>query len=103
MRSTELLEQELQLIAHGQPHPAPIRNILNILIADRLVAVSSRHYEALILGNCHPETGSIESVHSILQEMFREGLPIPPTVAFTVIKVRGLILELSRCVYVSRY
>lgn len=103
MRSTELLEQELQLIAHGQPHPAPIRNILNILIADRLVAVSSRHYEALILGNCHPETGSIESVHSILQEMFREGLPTTPAVAFAVIKVRHLILELSRSVCVSRF
>jgi hypothetical protein len=96
MRSTALLEQELQLVAHDVPHPAPIRNILTMLIEDRLVEPSPRHYEALILGNCHPEMGSIDSVRSILQEMLREGIPIIPAVAFAVVKVRDPILELSR-------
>lgn len=87
MRSTELLEQELQLIAHGQPHPGPIGNILTTLIKDRLVKVSPHHYEALILGNCHPETGSIDAVKAILREMFREEVPIISSVAFAVVKV----------------
>lgn len=86
-RSIELLEQELQFVAHGQPHPEPIRNILRILIADRGVKVSPHHYEALILANCHPELGSIESVKSILGQIFRENVPITPAIAFAVVKV----------------
>jgi hypothetical protein len=86
-RSTELLEQELQLVAHGQPHPDLIRNILTILIADRGVKVSPHHYEALILANCHPEFGSLESVKSILGEIVREDVPIIPAIAFAVVKV----------------
>lgn len=87
MRSTELLEQELQLIAHGQPHPDALGNILTILIQDRLVKVSPHHYEALILGNCHPETGSLDAVKTILREMYREEVPIISAVAFAVVKV----------------
>lgn len=86
-RSTELLEQELQLLAHGLPYPDPIRNILTILIKQRQVRIAPRHYEALILMNCHPKLGSIESVKSILREIYREELPIIPAITFAVVKV----------------
>ncbi|KEF57338.1 uncharacterized protein A1O9_05255 [Exophiala aquamarina CBS 119918] len=86
-RSTELLEQELQLVAHRQPHPDPIRNILTMLIKQRQVKIAPPHYEASILANCHPKLGSIESVKSIVREIFREEVPMIPALTFAIVKV----------------
>lgn len=87
-QSTELLEEELRLIAHGMPHPASVERILTMLIMDRHVILSSRHYEALILANCHPELGSVAKLRSILQVVTKEKLAIDASLSFAALKVR---------------
>ena len=67
--STETLERELAWTAKNKPNKSDIRDILSILIQERGVQPSSRHYEALILENCHPQQGSIASLEAVLEEM----------------------------------
>jgi hypothetical protein len=85
--ATETLQGELRWIARNTPHPAPIRNILKILVSERQVKPTPSDYEALILGQCFPEHGSAENVKIILEEMEREGVPMEPSVLYAVLTV----------------
>ena len=85
--STELLEEEIVLVTRGMAHPARIDTILKILVTNRHVQPSTRHYEAQILANCHPELGSADKVMSILQMMTRENISFNSSISFAVLKV----------------
>lgn len=87
--ATEILDAELRWISRNYPHPKSIQNILKILVQDRKIKPSPSHYEALILGNCFPELGSVENVTAILREMEREGIPMEPPVYYAVLMVSG--------------
>lgn len=86
---TEVLEGELRWVSRTAPHPKTMGNLLQILIGQRKVKPTPEHYEALILGNCFPELGSVDSVKTILQEMEREDIPFEPLVLFAVLMVRN--------------
>ncbi|EXJ69545.1 uncharacterized protein A1O5_07581 [Cladophialophora psammophila CBS 110553] len=85
--TTAVLEAELRWIAKNTPHARAVRNILKILIQDRKIRPAPDHYEALILGQCFPEYGSIENVKLILQEMEREGIPLEVPILLAVLTV----------------
>ncbi|KAJ9614618.1 hypothetical protein H2200_002755 [Cladophialophora chaetospira] len=88
--STEILEAELRWVARNAPAPRAIRNILRILIEERGIKPTPSHCEALILGQCHPEFGSIENVKRILEAMEEEGIPLEAPIllaALTVLSV----------------
>jgi hypothetical protein len=85
--STEVLEAELRWVARNAPAPRAVRNILRILLEERRIKPTPSHYEALILGQCHPEFGSIGNVKIILQEMEREGLPFEAPILLAVLTV----------------
>ncbi|KIW74295.1 hypothetical protein Z517_12235 [Fonsecaea pedrosoi CBS 271.37] len=85
--STAVLEAELRWIAKNTPHPRAVRNILQILIQERRIKPTPEHYEALILGQCFPEYGSIENVKLILQEMERESVPLEMPILLAVLTV----------------
>ena len=87
---SETLEAELHWLAHKAPHPMSIHNILTILIQDRKIKPTAVHYEALILGNCYPEYGSVENVKTILRDLEREDVPLDPLQYFAVLKVSDL-------------
>ena len=87
---SETLEEELHWLAHKAPHPMSIHNILTILIKDRKIKPTAGHYEALILGNCYPEYGSVENVKTILRDLEREGTPLDPLCYFAILKVSEL-------------
>ncbi|OAP55371.1 hypothetical protein AYL99_10344 [Fonsecaea erecta] len=84
---TAVLEAELRWIARNAPHPRAVHNILNILVEERKIKPTLDHYEALILGQCFPEYGSIENVKSILQEMERENVPLEVPILLAALTV----------------
>ena len=86
--STEILERELQWYAKKAPSLPTIREILYILIEKRGVQPTAEHYEALILGNCDPEHGSVDKVEKILQEMKDEGITISAPIYNAILKVK---------------
>ncbi|ETI20244.1 hypothetical protein G647_08278 [Cladophialophora carrionii CBS 160.54] len=88
--STEVLEAELRWVARNTPAPRAVRNILRILLEERNIKPTPGHYEALILGQCHPEFGSIENVKTILQEMEREGLPLEAPILLAALTVLSI-------------
>ena len=85
--SSQTLEDELRWIARTRPDPKPIQDILRLLIKDRKINPDPRHYEALILGNCSAELGSVDNVKSIMEEMEREGVAISPSIHYAVLTV----------------
>ncbi|KIW93539.1 uncharacterized protein Z519_06144 [Cladophialophora bantiana CBS 173.52] len=85
--TTAVLEAELRWIAKNTPHARAVRNILKILIQDRKIRPAPDHYEALILGQCFPEYGSVDNVKLILQEMEREGIPLEVPILLAVLTV----------------
>ncbi|KIW62365.1 hypothetical protein PV04_10545 [Phialophora macrospora] len=88
--STEVLEAELRWVARNAPAPRAVRNILRILLEERKTKPTLRHYEALILGQCHPEFGSIGNVKTILQEIEREGLPLDAPILLAALTVLAI-------------
>ncbi|EXJ54660.1 hypothetical protein A1O7_10001 [Cladophialophora yegresii CBS 114405] len=88
--STEVLEAELRWVARNTPAPRAVRNILRILLEERKIKPMPSHYEALILGQCHPEFGSIGNVKTILQEMEREGLPLEAPILLAALTVLSI-------------
>ncbi|KIW22405.1 uncharacterized protein PV07_12293 [Cladophialophora immunda] len=85
--TTTVLEAELRWIARNTPHPRAVRNVLKILIEERKIRPTQDHYEALILGQCFPEYGSIDNVKLILQEMERESVPLEVPILLAVLTV----------------
>lgn len=85
--SDELLE-ELRWIAHNDPHPKAIHNILTLLIHDRHIKPDGPYYEVMLLSNCIPGHGSVEQIREILQEMEQENIPIGAPIYFAVLKVK---------------
>ncbi|KAK5205025.1 hypothetical protein LTR41_009235 [Exophiala xenobiotica] len=85
--SSQTLEDELRWIARTRPDPRPIQDLLRLLVKDRKIKPDSRHYEALILGNCSAEQGSVDNVKSIMDDMEREGLAISPSIHYAVLTV----------------
>ncbi|KAK5441952.1 hypothetical protein LTS15_011218 [Exophiala xenobiotica] len=85
--SSQTLEDELRWIARTRPDPKPIQDILRLLVKDRKIKPDSRHYEALVLGNCSAEHGSVDNVKSIMAEMEHEGLAISPSIYYAVLTV----------------
>ncbi|OCT48127.1 hypothetical protein CLCR_03972 [Cladophialophora carrionii] len=88
--STEVLEAELRWVARNTPAPRAVRNILRILLEERKIKPTPSHYEALILGQCHPEFGSIGNVKTVLQEMEREGLPLEAPILLAALTVLSI-------------
>jgi hypothetical protein len=88
--SSQTLEDELRWIARTRPDPKPIQDILRLLVKDRKIKPDSRHYEALVLGNCSAEHGSVDNVKSIMAEMEHEGLAISPSIYYAVLTVSFL-------------
>ena len=85
--STEALQAELRWIVQTSVTPKSVENILKILVEQRKLRPTLDHYEALILSQCFPEYGSIESVKTILQEMEREDVPCGQSVLLAVLTV----------------
>ncbi len=85
--STELLEAELRWVARNAPAPRAVGNILRILIQERGIKPTPSHYEALILGQCHPEFGSVENVKITLQGLEQEGIPLEAPILFAALTV----------------
>ena len=83
--STEALEAELRWVAINAPAPRAVGNILRILIEERGIKPTPSHYEALILGQCHPEFGSIQNVKTILQGLEQEGIPLEAPILFAAL------------------
>ena len=101
--STENLERELMWVAHKAPALSTIQEILSILIGKREVQPTPLHYEALILGNCDPEHGSVDHVQKILREMKNESITLGAPIYNAVLKVRT-VLPYSGCeAYNSRF
>lgn len=94
--STENLERELMWVAHKAPALSTIQEILCILIGKRGVQPTPLHYEALTLGNCDPELGSVEYVQKILREMKNENITLGAPIYNAVLKVRT-VLPYSGC------
>ncbi len=94
--TTENLERELMWVAQKAPSLSTIRDILSILIGQREVRPTPLHYEALILGNCDPEHGSVDSVAKTLREMKDEGITIGASIYNAVLSVCR-ILPNSAC------
>jgi hypothetical protein len=90
------LEKELVWIAKNNPSPLEIQEILSILIDERQSQPTASHYEALILGNCDPEHGSIASVEIILEEMRDEGITIGASIYAAILKVSPDGLDLAQ-------
>lgn len=86
-RPNDLLEHELRIRAHEDPHPQATVEILTVLVEERLVKPTEGHYEALILSCCRAETSSVKDVRFILEEMRREGFQLSPAVWAAVLKV----------------
>ena len=82
------LERELKWRAHEKPSLPMIKEILTILIKHRHRRPNATYYEALILGNCDPEHGSLASVDDVLDEIDAEGVPISASVYHAILKVR---------------
>ena len=87
-RTTQELERELQWVANNKPSLPVFQEILTILIKHRQIRPKAAYYEALILGNCDPEHGSLENVEALLVEMKDEGIMIGTPVHLAVLKVR---------------
>ncbi|KIX96277.1 uncharacterized protein Z520_08055 [Fonsecaea multimorphosa CBS 102226] len=85
--TTAVLEAELRWIARNTPHPRAVRNILRVLLEERKIKPTLDHYEALILGQCFPEYGSIENVKLVLQEMERESVPLEVPILLAALTV----------------
>lgn len=85
--NTEVLEAELRWVGKNTAAPRAVYNILRILIEERNIKPTSSHYESFILGQSHPEFGSIENVKLILEQMEHEGIPLEASVLTAVLTV----------------
>ncbi|CEJ53796.1 hypothetical protein PMG11_00137 [Penicillium brasilianum] len=73
-KSNDSLETLLQTEMARKPNITSATNILRLLIQDRGVKPSARHYKALILANSDALHGSPEFVRSLLEEMEKQGI-----------------------------
>jgi hypothetical protein len=73
-KSNDSLETLLQTEMARKPNITSATNILRLLIQDRGVKPSARHYKALILANSDALHGSPEFVRSLLEEMEEQGI-----------------------------
>jgi hypothetical protein len=68
------LEALLQYMADKQPNLRHTTQVLRLLIRDRHIRPTARHYKALILANTDCERGSPEIVRGLLEEMEENGI-----------------------------
>lgn len=73
-KSNDSLETLLQTEMAKKPNITSATNILRLLIRDRGVKPSARHYKALILANSDALHGSPMFVRSLLEEMEKQGI-----------------------------
>jgi hypothetical protein len=73
-KSNDSLESLLQTEMAKKPNITSATNILRLLIRDRGVKPSARHYKALILANSDALHGSPMFVRSLLEEMEKQGI-----------------------------
>lgn len=73
-KSNDSLETLLQTEMAKKPNITSATNILRLLIEDRGVKPSARHYKALILANSDALHGSPEFVRRLLEEMEEQGI-----------------------------
>lgn len=73
-KSNDSLETLLQTEAAKKPNITSATHILRLLIRDRGVKPSARHYKALIMANSDALHGSPMFVRSLLEEMEKEGI-----------------------------
>ena len=73
-KSNDSLESLLQTEMAKKPNITSATNILRLLIRDRGVKPSARHYKALIIANSDALHGSPMFVRSLLEEMEKQGI-----------------------------
>ncbi len=73
-KSNDSLESLLQTEMAKKPNITSATNILRLLIRDRGVKPSARHYKALILANSDALHGSPMFVRNLLEEMEKQGI-----------------------------
>lgn len=85
--TVEELDRELAWTMENYPSITRIEEMLSILIFERQCHPNPWHYEALILGNCDPEHGSVANVQNVLEEMKEAQIAIGATIYNAVLKV----------------
>lgn len=66
---TSFLERKLQEDMARKPNIRDAERFFRVLIRDRQIIPTARHYKALILANCDNEAGSSSAVRRLLDEM----------------------------------
>ncbi|KAJ5805221.1 hypothetical protein N7474_011108 [Penicillium riverlandense] len=73
-KSTDDLESMLEAVTLKSPNIRHTSSILGVLIRDRHIKPTARHYKALILANTDSERGSPDMVRLLLDEMENNGI-----------------------------
>lgn len=93
---TSYLEKELQEHMVENPKIKDAERILRVLIRNRQIPPTARHYKALILANCDSKFGSSLAVQQLLDEMDLNDIAMDSGTLHAALQVRILLMD---CLY----
>jgi len=88
-KTTDELKSMLETVALKSPNIRHTSSILRVLIRDRHIKPTARHYRALILANTDSERGSPDMVRLLLEEMENNGIAADSGTLHSALQVRG--------------